>query len=57
MRDWETVVLDIQVVFGEVWHRCLAEPWPWWRGMVMNLLRRPETITFTNHIAPRLKQQ
>src|SRR5699024_9238563 len=26
MDDWETVVLDVQAVFGEVWHRCLGEP-------------------------------
>ena len=54
MDDWETVVLDVQAVFGEVWHRCLGEPWPWWRGMVLNLLQRPDTVSHQKHILPRL---
>ena len=57
MGDWETVVLDIAAVFGETWHRCLAEPWPWWRGMVLNLLQRPETVAYKKHILPRLEQK
>ena len=54
MGDWETVVLDIQAVFGAVWHRCLDEPWPWWRSMVLNLLQRPDTVSHQKHILPRL---
>ena len=54
MDDWETVVLDVQAVFGEVWHRCLGEPWPWWRSMVLNLFQRPDTVVHQKHILPRL---
>lgn len=54
MDDWETVVLDVQAVFGAVWHRSLGEPWPWWRSMVLNLLQRPDTVVHQKHILPRL---
>lgn len=56
MADWPMVVLDIQAVFGAVWHRCLGEPWPWWRAMVLSIVERPETITYKRHILPRLQK-